>query len=324
MTYNILIGARYREALVTAVIDRCDPDVLALQEVTNLALVRRLAKESGMTLLVGKPSDPATEMHNVILTRLPVRRWKNHRHPGRMLRSHLEADLDVTGSALGPTLRIHCLHLAARFGEKANGEVRRMRELDGFFADRARLDEVPHLLVGDLNAVAPEDTVASTRFFAKMGELRRAGVLARGTDGLWRAATRHTADAGMDALWRAAGVAPHLDVSVPQLPGAVFSLTRRIPRGHNVDRLLGRFIERWSIERIRDAGYIDCFRRVHPRAVGYTCATWIPVSRIDYVFASPEMAPHLDSCDVVGSRAWPDPGVLTASDHWPLVADFAI
>ena len=325
MTYNVLLGAQYREHLVAAVIERSDPDVVALQEVTSLSFARRLAKQLDMTLLLGKPSDPGTDMHNVILTRLPVRRWRNHRHPPHMLRSHLEAELDIGDGPIGSALRVHCLHLAARFGEKANGEVRRGKELDSVFADIGRMDEVPHVLTGDFNSVSPSETVAASKFFKKMAQLRRAGVLKRGLDGVWGPAPRRgKVDEDIDILWREAGVPPHLDVSVPALPAALLALTRGVLRGHNADRMLGRFIERWGVERILEAGYIDCFRAVHPRALGYTCSTWVPVSRIDYFFASPEVAGRLDRCDVVGGRHWPDPDVLAASDHWPLVADFRL
>lgn len=323
MTYNVLLGARHRERLVAGVLARLGPDVIALQEVSDVALARRLARDLGMELLVGRSSDSSSTLHNVILSRFPVRRWRNHRHPGAMLRSHLEAELAVGGRLR--TVRVHCLHLAARFIERANGEVRRMAELDRVFADIARLDDAPHLICGDFNAVAPDDFAAVSRFFARLAELRRARVLERGEDGLHGPRVRAgELDPDVDELWRAAGIPPHLDVSVPRLPALVFTVARGLPRGAVVDRLLNRGIERWSVQRMLDLGYTDCYRARHPRAAGYTCATWAPAARIDYVFAEARLAARLVDCDVVGGRSLPDPEVLVASDHFPLVSDFLL
>jgi len=92
----------------------------------------------------------------------------------------------------------------------------------------------------------------------------------------------------------------------------------------SLDRFLGRFLDRWTVERIDALGYVDVFRRLHPRALGYTCATWLPAARIDYVFATEELASRAVSSAVVGGRTWPDRDAQVASDHFPLVADFAM
>ena len=75
-----------------------------------------------------------------------------------------------------PRVRVHCVHLAARFGERANGEARRMRELRAILGDIARSGRTPHLIAGDFNALAPGDTVAASAFFTRMAQLRRSGV----------------------------------------------------------------------------------------------------------------------------------------------------
>ncbi len=50
----------------------------------------------------------------------------------------------------------------------------------------------------------------------------------------------------------------------------------------------------------------------------------MPAARIDYAFADPELAGRLRRCEVVGSRAWPDREATIASDHHPLVVEFAV
>jgi endonuclease/exonuclease/phosphatase family metal-dependent hydrolase len=321
VTYNILLGGARREAHITAVLRRLNADVIALQEVSNPKFAEQLASDLGMRLVVGAASD-GSGINIAVLSRLAVRRWRNHTHRGRMLRSHLETVL-VTGGAAVPELRLHSVHLAARFGERNKGEARRQRELDALLGDIGDSNHTPHLIAGDFNALAPGDAVEATAFFKRMAELRRARLLVRQANGL--VTTRQMDVAGeTDDAWLRAGVDPRLDVGIPALPFVVYPLTALLPRHAAIDRLLGRTIERWTVTRMLDAGYVDCFRRVHPRASGYTCATWMPAARIDYVFANPIMAPRLRRCEVVGGRRWPDQEATIASDHHPLVAEFAV
>ena len=87
-------------------------------------------------------------------------------------------------------------------------------------------------------------------------------------------------------------------------------IAERVRQGYTAPRL--------AIAPLLAAGYVDCYRVRHPERPGYTFATRLPVSRIDYVFASPEMAPRLVSCGVVV-----DGEAASASDHFPVWADFA-
>ncbi|HKR99607.1 MAG TPA: endonuclease/exonuclease/phosphatase family protein, partial [Candidatus Dormibacteraeota bacterium] len=286
--------------------------------------LRQLGEALGMAVLVGEPSEPESIMRTAILTRLPVRSWRNERHRGRMLRSNLHCELE-TGSSTVPVLSVHCVHFAARFGERANGEARRIRELGALLEDIERGPAMPHVIAGDFNALSPGDNLEATAFFRLYNRMRRAGLVVEGQNGyLMRRPRNGSNDAEVDAAWLEFGIDPRLDMGIPSLPKVVSRLTRGMPAHTTLDRFLGRFLERWTMERLAQAGYIDVFRRIHPRARGYTCATWLPAARVDYVFASPELAPHAVDCGVVGSRPWPDPDAWNASDHFPLVADFAL
>ncbi len=322
-TYNILMGGVRRESLIRDVLSRIDADVVAVQEVSDIPLLRRIAAQLRMEMLLGAPSDPQSP-HLAILTRRPVIEWKNRVHRGRMLRSHLHATVR-TGGARMPILGIHCVHLAARFGERAKGEARRMRELTAVLSGIDASPQQPHLLLGDFNSLTSGDSVAATRFFRRYNALRRAGLIVEREDGYIGPRPRTGADdALLDARWRAAGVDPRLDVGVPFLPRVVGRLTSGLPVSPALDRLLGRFIERWTTDRIQALGYVDCFRRAHPRARGYTCATWLPAARVDYIFATRDVAARLASCIVVGGRGAPDRDAIVASDHLPVVADFSV
>lgn len=323
-TYNILLGGESRRDLVRHVLRRLDADVVALQEVREVDRIRELAHDLNMEMLVGAPSDPDSPMHTAILSRLPVRSWRNRRHHGRMLRSHLHCDIETGGAEL-PLVGIHCLHLAARFGDRNKGEARRIKEINAVLTDIADEPRLPHMLIGDFNALSPGDDILATSFFRRMNDLRRAGLLVSGSNGiLTPLAPRHGKDDGLADRWRRAGVDPRLLGGIPTLPRVVSPLTVGLPVSRAMDRFLGRFIERWTVERLIAEEYVDCYRRIHPRARGLTCATWQLAARVDYVFATRDLAAHVVGADVVGGRTWPDVDAAVASDHYPLVADFSV
>ena len=306
-TYNILYGGTARETLISDVLSRVDADVVALQEVCNLQFAAELADRLRMEALIGEPSDPGPTCHIAILTRRPVRRWQNRQHVGQMLRSHLQCELE-TGWHDMPVIGVHCVHLAARFGERNKGEARRMRELTAVLDGIAAEQPLPHLVIGDFNSVAPGDELAATTFFRKFNELRRLGLLVSRRDGTLAPAERNEENVQeLDAAWREAGVDPRLEQGIPKLPRLVGPLTANIPVNPAIDRFMSRFVERWTIERMLRHGYVDTFRRVHPRAHGRTVATWAPAARVDYIFATPDLATRVVASEVVGGRRWPDP-----------------
>jgi exodeoxyribonuclease-3 len=88
-----------------------------------------------------------------------------------------------------------------------------------------------------------------------------------------------------------------------------------------------REVEKWgeavegapreAIQLILEAGYVDCYRRLHPRSRGYTYPADHPWMRLDYIFASPSMAARLRACDIVrGGES------KRASDHLAIWAEF--
>ena len=74
---------------------------------------------------------------------------------------------------------------------------------------------------------------------------------------------------------------------------------------------------RRALHYLREAGYVDCYRARHPRRPGYTYPAAGPWLRLDYAFASPNMARYLVDCDVVRSAL-----ARRASDHLPVVVCF--
>jgi exonuclease III len=77
-------------------------------------------------------------------------------------------------------------------------------------------------------------------------------------------------------------------------------------------------IFRLALPRLLKAGYVDCFRRLHPHDDGFT---WMPgnqTTRYDYILADAGLAATLQACRVVDDIE----AVQVASDHLPLLAEF--
>jgi exodeoxyribonuclease III len=74
---------------------------------------------------------------------------------------------------------------------------------------------------------------------------------------------------------------------------------------------------RLVVPAILRAGYVDCYRRLHPVEPGFTYPAHAPWLRLDRVFASSALAPRLVACDVVTG-----PDAERASDHLPVAAAF--
>jgi endonuclease/exonuclease/phosphatase family metal-dependent hydrolase len=133
---------------------------------------------------------------------------------------------------------------------------------------------------------------------------------------IWRAAELRTilgrARLRQEELGLIAGdfnaIAPGDEVLVRTLPLAL----RAVVFAH------AGHVDRWALRAPGRHGWVDCYRRVHPDATGWTMPSDRPNARIDYVFASPALASRLRECSVVADP----PQVRDASDHLPVRAVF--
>ena len=91
----------------------------------------------------------------------------------------------------------------------------------------------------------------------------------------------------------------------------VMRLIYRLQRGN---------IYRSAIENMLRAGFIDCYRQLHPTDAGFTIPTGSPKVRLDYIFANARLHSTLLSCDVVTEPS----EVHRASDHYPVIAEFEL
>jgi endonuclease/exonuclease/phosphatase family metal-dependent hydrolase len=238
LSYNIQDGGRLRLPLIANVIRRQQPDVVALLEATNRWAVAGLARGLGMRLIFGPANNP---FHVAWLSKLPVERSANHRLPG-LAKTLLEIEVGWNGQRL----QLFATHLAAGSdrihpAEEAPQIVERIRSVA----------TGPHLLVGDFNALHPDDQV---------------------------------------------GTPP------PSFTGMHDAIDND---------------PRQAIRELLAAGYLDCFRTAHADLPGYTYPAATAWLRLDYIFATSEMATSLSTCDVIDGAL-----VRRASDHLPLLATF--
>jgi endonuclease/exonuclease/phosphatase family metal-dependent hydrolase len=77
---------------------------------------------------------------------------------------------------------------------------------------------------------------------------------------------------------------------------------------------------RWrTIQVVRDAGYVDVFRTLHPDDPGLTLPTTAPQVRLDYLFVPSAHASRVSRCEVVRALE-----AQQASDHFPLLSEITV
>jgi exodeoxyribonuclease-3 len=144
VTWNIWNGGEGRLDAIEHVLRERDADVVALQEANDRDAVEHLASSLGMQLVYG---DANSEFAVAWLSRLPLARSENHRPPV-LEKTLLEVEVDGR--------RLFATHLSA--GRKLADEPRRIAEAEAIVSAMGAHADV---LVGDFNAVHPQDDVGS-------------------------------------------------------------------------------------------------------------------------------------------------------------------
>ena len=154
LTYNIREGGVGRAEAIAEVIRAASPDVVALQEASDPAVVERIAELAGFRFSGSQRSHSTG-----FLSQIPVREY-GWRHPPRTRHALLEVSL-ADGFP-----RVFVLHLRAWFSNWS--EQRRARELRGLLdgiREQLKREEHAfafHLLAGDFNALAPGELLDSS------------------------------------------------------------------------------------------------------------------------------------------------------------------
>ncbi len=195
--YNIQEGGADRLAGIAGVIQDQAPDAVALLEAIDRTNVAVLAEDLGLRIAFGEADGG---YHVAWLSRLPIRRSENYRLP-MLAKTLLEIEVDWARAPL----HLFATHLASRHDPHPPAE-----EIASILDVLRSRGDRPGLLVGDLNALHPDDRV-----------------------GIPPADTEPRSDA--------ADGAPRL-----------------------------------AIRRLLAARYVDCYRRLHPRAPGCTYPSAAP------------------------------------------------
>lgn len=132
----------------------------------------------------------------------------------------------------------------------------------------------------------------------------------------WQAAGR------LLELIRARQPGPHLIVGDLNSigPGDRVLQHRNPARMRRMMALQLNLIFRLALPRLLKAGYVDCFRLLHPQDDGFTWASDNRTTRYDYILADASLAASLHTCRVVDDVE----AVNVASDHLPLLAEFQL
>ncbi|MBE7462085.1 MAG: endonuclease/exonuclease/phosphatase family protein [Planctomycetes bacterium] len=149
-------------------------------------------------------------------------------------------------------------------------------------------------LMGDLNSVAPFELYNGVKLGAGTTRLELA------KHPLLRFKFQQAGMAGM-AGWKEGGKT----LALPQIPFRRKRLVKFVEMRTDVYRAL------------RGAGWVDAYRRLHPKDPGFTIPSDALGARIDYAWLSRKLADRLVACDVLSG-----PREARASDHCALRLDF--
>lgn len=298
LSYNILVGGTGRIDAIERMIKTVHPDVVGLVEATNPEVVKELAWRLGMEYRTNAPSDGAWRGSLALLSRLPILYTETHVRANLRARSLLEVGLKEEH---GERLSVFVTHLIADFSHGRGGDAPRRQEVREILRIM-RANHGPHVLLGDFNALAPGDALKASNLLRYLIDLDQ------------RYADNPQGKQGH----------PSLDYVMPPklrfINPLLHLVARSAPLRLLLDEIGSLYAPRGSINLLREAGYVDCFRYINPRAWGFTCPTAAPAGRIDYLFANPMLATRLSACKVVSGDE--SETALAASDHLPIVADF--
>jgi len=287
LAYNLYLGGTDRVDAILAVLRHVDADVIALTEADDARVVATLAEGLGLHHIWERGSG---DRHIATLSRFPIVESRIYNTPpltqavletrvelphpptpspgdsssvarrgGDSPPSSPETGNFVSGDANagrgGEAITLYNVHLLPYL--LLPYEIRRWQAVGKLLGAIVSRRPGAHLILGDLNAIAPRDRV-----------LRRDNP----------------------------------------------------PRMRRMMALQLNVVFRLAIPRLLRAGYVDCFRRLHPaeREDGFTWRPGNRTTRYDYILADPVMAPALRGCRVVDDIE----AVNIASDHFPLLAEF--
>ena len=173
MTYNVLDGGVGRENQLVEVLQAVQPDLVLLQEVFDTGLVERLAGLFGMEWFIARAN---TRWHLALLSRCPIIARESYRPLPPILQTVLDATVRLPS---GEPLRIIGMNTAPLPSFVA--ELWRRWEVGVMLARYRTGPDLPCLVMGDFNAIAPGDrpAMSSMRWLDRVLLLAQANRIVR-------------------------------------------------------------------------------------------------------------------------------------------------
>ncbi len=299
ISYNILTGGTHRLEPLTRLLRSRQPDIVGLIEAIDEQVVAELAQQLGMAYRLSGRAKDKEGQQAALLTRFPILSTKTYTTAIVTKQPLLEVCLEEPD---GNLLTVFVAHQTAEFRRVWRSYGKRRREMREFLRLMAPQRDRPHLLMGDFNSVAPGDHVRGSAFLRYMTDPRLYyHLIANVSKGL-----------------------PNLNYVLPRLTRFLKPLLRFIPKSSLLCAILDRldvfYAPRGGIDLLLKAGYVDCFRALHPHEPGCTWPSALPAGRIDFIFASPDLAQRLRVSEVIGEGEGMSGD--EASDHLAISAVF--
>ncbi len=292
LSYNILVGGTRRVDQLTTVIRSADPDVVGLAEATDPRVVEELASRLGMQFRLSGYGKGARDWHLAVLSRLPILHTHVHTRPAFDRKYLLEVQVE---EASGSPLTVFVIHQRSEYQRGPQSNRIRRAEVQEMLNIMSSYQGQPHLVMGDFNSLAPGDSLQASRLLRSAVRKRPTGQRSGKKTRSWEKFSRRL-------IRQAVSVVVNNSV------------------GSSIVDKVAPMYARGGIDLLLQAGYVDCFRKASPDALGFTCPAIVPSGRIDFIFASPELATRLSTSAVISSV----PGIQAheASDHLAVCADF--
>lgn len=149
LTYNIYLGGTDRLEAIHTVLAHAKADVISLTEADDPGVVATLAKRLEMHHIWAQGSG---DRHIATLSRFPILTWRLHKTPP-LTQAVLETQIDLPAMPI-TIYNVHFLpYLLLPF------EIRRWQAAGKLLQIIGDRQPGPHLIMGDLNAIAPGDRV---------------------------------------------------------------------------------------------------------------------------------------------------------------------
>lgn len=149
LTYNLYLGGADRLEAIYTVLAHAQAEVIALTEADDPEVVATLAERLEMEYIWEKGSG---ERHIATLSRFPILTWNIYKTPP-LTQAALETKLDLATKNIS-IYNVHLLpYLLLPF------EVRRWQAMGKLLEVIQNRQPGPHLILGDLNTIAPGDRV---------------------------------------------------------------------------------------------------------------------------------------------------------------------